>query len=252
MDYKKSPQRLEAPINRVLNALEEFDCEPKQSGQGWTAKCPAHDDHNPSLSFAEGNDGRVLLNCFTGCKCADICSAVGLTEADLFDQSTVTTSLVVDTTHSKTNGKPGTTYDTAGEAIAAYERNLGKPSNVYTYENNKSEPVGLILRWDKPDEPEGKIIRPVSKQDGKWILGGMPEPRPLYRLSELADAKRVYITEGEKAADAAVLEKQEVRFLFMDSYDQQRIGNELLIDAANSFRAAADFECDNWPTPTKL
>ena len=53
-------------------------------------------------------------------------------------------------------------------------------------------------------------------------------------------------------ADAAVLEKQEVRFLFMDSYDQQRIGNELLIDAANSFRAAADFECDNWPTPTKL
>jgi len=31
----------------------------------------------------------------------------------------------------------------------------------------------------------------------------MPAPRPLYRLPELADALRVFVTEGEKAAEAA-------------------------------------------------
>src|SRR5262249_32479175 len=36
---------------------------------GWygMAKCPAHDDRNPSLSIGEGKDGQVLVNCFAGC-----------------------------------------------------------------------------------------------------------------------------------------------------------------------------------------
>ena len=31
------------------------------------ARCPAHDDRSPSLSIAEGHDGRLLLYCFAGC-----------------------------------------------------------------------------------------------------------------------------------------------------------------------------------------
>lgn len=37
-----------------------------RSGKG-TAKCPAHDDRNPSLSISETRDGRALVYCFTGC-----------------------------------------------------------------------------------------------------------------------------------------------------------------------------------------
>jgi hypothetical protein len=37
-----------------------------RSGKGWIAKCPCHDDKRPSLSITEGEDGRLLLNCFTG------------------------------------------------------------------------------------------------------------------------------------------------------------------------------------------
>ncbi|HEX8875271.1 MAG TPA: DUF3987 domain-containing protein [Phycisphaerales bacterium] len=51
-------------------------------------------------------------------------------------------------------------------------------------------------------------MRPVSrKADGSgWIIGGMPRPRPLYGLPDLLATpagSRMYVTEGEKAADAA-------------------------------------------------
>ena len=41
-----------------------------------------------------------------------------------------------------------------------------------------------------------------STADG-WSIGGMPELRPLYGLPDLVDADRVFVVEGEKAAEAA-------------------------------------------------
>ncbi len=38
----------------------------RRSGAGWMAKCPAHDDNNPSLSIRDA-DGKVLLHCHAGC-----------------------------------------------------------------------------------------------------------------------------------------------------------------------------------------
>lgn len=38
----------------------------RRNGKGWVARCPAHDDHSPSLSVASEN-GKVLVHCFTGC-----------------------------------------------------------------------------------------------------------------------------------------------------------------------------------------
>jgi putative DNA primase/helicase len=39
----------------------------RRNGRGWMACCPAHDDRDPSLSIADGADGRVLMTCFAGC-----------------------------------------------------------------------------------------------------------------------------------------------------------------------------------------
>ncbi len=39
----------------------------RRVGAGWLARCPAHDDRNPSLSISASSDGRVLLYCHTGC-----------------------------------------------------------------------------------------------------------------------------------------------------------------------------------------
>jgi phage/plasmid primase-like uncharacterized protein len=40
----------------------------RKSGHGWIARCPAHNDHNPSLSISEADDGTVLVHCFAGCE----------------------------------------------------------------------------------------------------------------------------------------------------------------------------------------
>lgn len=52
----------------------------RRSGDGWMAKCPAHDDRNPSLSIQE-KGGKVLVHCHAGCSqraVIDALSALGL------------------------------------------------------------------------------------------------------------------------------------------------------------------------------
>ena len=57
----------------------------KETGAGkWQARCPAHDDKNPSLSVKEINDGTLLLKCWGGCSAGEIVGAVGLELSDLF------------------------------------------------------------------------------------------------------------------------------------------------------------------------
>jgi hypothetical protein len=54
------------------------------SGAGWTAKCPAHEDEQNSLSVSYGND-KWLLKCHAGCDWEAIVAALGLSASDLFD-----------------------------------------------------------------------------------------------------------------------------------------------------------------------
>lgn len=68
-------------IDEILTLLKGA----RQVGSGqWVARCPAHDDRNPSLSIAEGEDGRILLHCFAGCSVENICSALGIEVRDLY------------------------------------------------------------------------------------------------------------------------------------------------------------------------
>ena len=39
----------------------------RKQESGWVARCPAHEDHNPSLSLKDADDGRVLVKCHAGC-----------------------------------------------------------------------------------------------------------------------------------------------------------------------------------------
>ena len=39
----------------------------QRAGAGWSARCPAHDDRNPSLSLTDEGDGNVLVHCHAGC-----------------------------------------------------------------------------------------------------------------------------------------------------------------------------------------
>jgi hypothetical protein len=47
----------------------------RKVGSGWSAPCPAHEDHKPSLSINE-NDGRVLVYCHAGCHQREVIDAL--------------------------------------------------------------------------------------------------------------------------------------------------------------------------------
>jgi hypothetical protein len=55
-----------------------------RSGEGWTSRCPAHEDQHNSLSIHH-RDGRWLLKCHAGCGWREIIEALGLNITDLFD-----------------------------------------------------------------------------------------------------------------------------------------------------------------------
>ena len=40
----------------------------RKAGGGWMARCPAHDDREPSLSIRDADDGKVLVRCHAGCE----------------------------------------------------------------------------------------------------------------------------------------------------------------------------------------
>lgn len=72
---------MSGPVELVLARLDRV----RHKGSGkWDACCPAHDDRNPSLSIAEGENGAVLLKCFAGCETADVVAAMGMELSDLF------------------------------------------------------------------------------------------------------------------------------------------------------------------------
>jgi hypothetical protein len=39
----------------------------RKAGGTWMARCPAHDDREPSLPIADAKDGKVLVRCHAGC-----------------------------------------------------------------------------------------------------------------------------------------------------------------------------------------
>lgn len=67
----------------LAKILQQMDRVSQQKDGSWLARCPAHDDREPSLHVSLNHD-RILLHCFAGCSADSICSALGITTADLF------------------------------------------------------------------------------------------------------------------------------------------------------------------------
>lgn len=192
MDYEHIAARF---ANRKLTA----------GGSGFTARCPAHDDNRNSLSISRGQDGRTVVHCHVGCTPEAVVKAAGLTLADLFEATRGGNGHDHDP-----KPKPQPTpaappaykiFATDVAAVEYLERRHGAWSTLWVYHNAQAEPVGVVVRWDTPT---GKRILPVSRVEGGWANTGMPAPRPLYRLPDLLakPSERVYVVEGEKAAEA--------------------------------------------------
>ncbi len=59
-------------ISDVANGLDKVTW---KNPRDFIACCPAHDDHNPSLSVSEV-DGKILIHCFAGCSYDDVKSVL--------------------------------------------------------------------------------------------------------------------------------------------------------------------------------
>jgi len=141
-----------------------------KAGDGFKARCPAHDDVQASLSLRCADDGRILVNCFAGCSFAAIAEAMGLEARDF----------------SPTNGT------------------TPKPQIVATYDyfDEAGELLYQSVRYSPKDFRQR---RPDGKGGWTWNLRGVR--RVLYRLPVLlaADPRRaVFLVEGEKDADRLV------------------------------------------------
>jgi putative DNA primase/helicase len=150
----------------ILQRLKEVH--PRPEG-GYTALCPAHDDHRRSLSVHVGADGKVLLHCHAGCKPESVAMALGLEMKDLF---------------------PGRPASEDPHRIVA----------VYDYQDE-----GGALRYQVVRRADKSFSQrqPDGKGGWTWSLKGV-EPL-LYRVPELMRAmqehRTVYIAEGEKDVD---------------------------------------------------
>lgn len=190
------------PVELVLSRLPDST----KCGNGWKARCPAHDDRNPSLSVWEYDDGSAGVNCYAGCEREAVLSRMGLISKDL---KAVTSRHIPTNGRTNSAGRPQTarkraerTYPTADAAVEAVARSnrFGKPDCVWPYHDVNGTEVARVLRWNMPDGK--KEIRPIHRDGTVWRIGSMSVPRQIYRLPEVLTATQVFVCEGEKAADA--------------------------------------------------
>ncbi len=158
------------PVERLVATLPDA----KRVGNGWLARCPAHEDRNASLSVSQADNGGALLHCHAGCETAAVVAAMGLTLADLMPKR-------VEPVSSKT---------TAG----------GTPRIVaqYDYRDETGKVVFQAVRY----EPKGfRQRRPKPGGGWDWSVKGVRVVP--YRLPQIVaePTRLVVVAEGEKDCD---------------------------------------------------
>ena len=145
-----------------------------RSGRGWCACCPAHDDHNPSLSITDREGGGVLVHCHAGCSQDTVIAA--LRERDLWPGGSVS-------------------HASSGNGTKSAVRKTPYP---YHYQSG-----ALACEAVRVDGPHGKGFYIRQPDNGK--LQAPPPPYPLFRLPELIShpERPVLVVEGEKTALSA-------------------------------------------------
>lgn len=186
-------------LQRFLDRLDGV----RRDGAQWLARCPAHDDQNPSLSIGLGDDGRVLVSCHAGCDFAAIVNACGLKPADFFPPKATSGQPVP-------RRKAPRVFEKFADAITAACPRGHKFVKSWAYKDAKGDSVFHACRFESTTPPADgkkpeKTFRPISRAGNGFVIKDPDGPLPLYRLPELLTTPAdsfIYVTEGEKAADA--------------------------------------------------
>jgi len=168
----------------------------KRVGKGWLASCPlpghgqGHGDKNPSLSISDGDDGKPLFKCHSGCDQHELFAAIR--DYGLLPDIEIRDPLA--------SIKP---LPALQAPVLEHE---------WLYEDEDGEQLFIKQRF-KTNTAKGKdykLMRCVKQPDGTHArFPGFKDTRLVpYRFPELLNAKTagrtIFLTEGEKAADALV------------------------------------------------
>ena len=178
----------------------------RKAGSGWIARCPCrNDDANPSLSVGQGQDGRVLVTCHRGMSCnvEEICSAVGLSVADLMPHKD-------DSEYLQNKDfrpvAPPRSYEQQKKPVVAKSQPSTKQTLVATYDYTDENGKLLFQKLRYVDENGKKTFsqrKPDSKGGWEYSLGDIP--KVLYNLPAVIDSRKydtaVWVVEGEKDVD---------------------------------------------------
>ncbi|MFN9438261.1 MAG: AAA family ATPase [Brevundimonas sp.] len=181
----------------------------RPAGEGFSCRCPAHEDKNPSLWIKQREGGGLHVKCKAGCHRESV-EAV-LKSRGLWPQTGARKSDFKDAKRRERRGSEIAEFivPIPPDTPAIDWRELGRdsPTVLHTYCNAEGEPLGYVARWSKLDGT--KDIRPVSFARTvagrmEWMLSAWPGPSTLYGLERLASRPEspILLVEGEKAVDA--------------------------------------------------
>ena len=164
----------------------------KKIGRGWLASCPlpghgqGHGDKNPSLSISDGDDGKPLFKCHSGCDQHELFAAIR--DYGLLPDIEIRDPLA--------SIKP---LPALQAPVLEHE---------WLYEDEDGEQLFIKQRF-KTGTAKGKDYKLVSiGPDGAKRYSMSGTRLVPYRFPELLNAKTagrtIFLTEGEKAADALV------------------------------------------------
>jgi putative DNA primase/helicase len=146
----------------------------RKSGDSWMARCPAHNDRNPSLTLTERN-GRLLVHCFAGCEQSAVIAA--LKERALWPEAERREAWI--------EWRPG----------VRYPGKWGRITREYVYRAADGRAMYSTFRLEPKSFRQG-----YQDPSGKWIWRKHVKQLP-YRLPEVLQSEICFVCEGEKDCD---------------------------------------------------
>lgn len=191
-------------VEEILEKLKKVE----KTKTGWQSLCPAHDDHNPSLSIRE-SDGKILVNCFAGCSTEDICHAIGKEMKDLFldaPENTKSSNAIKKMKPKSRPKKQKPKFKSLKDAIDnCRNMNWAKEVQNWVYTDEEGNEVMAEIRIDKNDGK--KTYWPMREVGDGWEFGDPEGPLPLYNIPEvlraIGEGRCILIVEGPKCVEAA-------------------------------------------------
>jgi hypothetical protein len=150
---------------------------PTKSGDSYSSCCPAHDDHNPSLSITEGDDDKILLHCFAGCDVQRICESLNLKTSDLF--------------------------------ATPLQNVQSSKKMVYSYTDEEGKELYRKIRIEPGFDGKSKsFYSEHTNTEGNVVNNLRGLRRVLYNLSAIikgiGNGSQIFLVEGEKDADKLI------------------------------------------------